>query len=161
MKNKNGFTLLEVVISMGLLVILITATVHITRYTMVTNARLLAQSELFHQATVAMEFISAHIDSAYAIRPSHDSIRIRRMEHFPNRIDIQENNIFFSSSNNRLNFSGAGNEFARYIQYFVISKSNYLLYITIVTTDRIENNSSIIEPITLNRAFDISNKNFF
>ena len=152
-KLNQGFTLLEVVISMGLLTIVITITIAIIRHNMATNNILLARSELFHQASMAMEFISANVDSAYYINFNNTSINIRRRPNY-------NNTIFFLSTTNRLYFSGAGNEFARYIQSFIASPNdtNTLLYVHIVTKDHISNNPAIVNPIAVSRVFDISGR---
>ena len=158
-KDKAGYTLLEVTISFGLLLILITLSAGLSRYFLQASETIQVRAELFHQASVSMEFIAAHVDTAYRFS-SIDNHTI----HFDRRRangTIDSTHIQFSPHTDfsgRLYIGGLGNEVSRYLQMFSFEEDNGLLYVNLTTTKTITGSTTVVEPVQLTRVFDISTK---
>ena len=155
MKRTKGYTLLEVSISFGLLLVLITAMAGISRHVLQVSERVRVQSELFHQASVSMEFIAAQIESAQGLRV--DSTHLADV-----RITVErgadESHLLFRNSTNRLYFGGFGNEVSRYIAQFCVEAKDGLLTVELTTRGAIDSSATVAEPVRLSRVFDISTK---
>ena len=159
MKRTKGYTLLEMTVSFGLMLVLITAMAGISRHVLQVSERVQVQSELFHQASVSMEFIAAQIESAQRVRldrppmtPPIADVRITVER------DGDASHLLFRNSTQRLYFGGFGNEVSRYIARFYAEAKDGLLTVSLTTTDTITTSPRAVEAISLARVFDISTK---
>ena len=170
----KGFTLLELTIAMAVTTILLAGAINLSSYVSTANARATTRQELFHHATISMEFLTRHISEAQGIRlltESNDTLR--QIDMFINRHTPQAHQrvINFRPAtypHNRLMFGGHGvaqgtQEVARYIANVEIVHNSYtnLLYITITTETSISRFDIEIEPIVLYRVVDIRYKTVF
>ena len=60
--SNNGFTILEITISMAATLLLIISATNFTSYVTNVKARSFTRQELFHNASIAMEFLISHIN---------------------------------------------------------------------------------------------------
>lgn len=158
--EHTGYTLLEVTISFGLLLLLITLTLGMSRYVTNANERARVQAELFHQATVSMEFIAAHVDTAYRLEPI-DAYPLPRGLFFQRRAldgKLDTTQILFRETTGRLYLGGFGNEISRYLHDFQLEVRDGLLFVHLTTMGTITHSPVRVAPIQLSRVFDISTK---
>lgn len=169
--SNNGFTILEITISMAATLLLIISATNFTSYVTNVKARSFTRQELFHNASIAMEFLISHINEAYAIRLDTQSDNTLNSIHLFVSQGVQnyhERVISFrpiAEPQNRLMFGGryvaqVTQEVARYISNVQVIHNYYygILYITITTEAEISNYISKIYPITLRRIIDIIGK---
>lgn len=167
----KGFTLLELTIAMAAMSILILGAVNLTSYVSMMNARATTRLELFHHATISMEFLTRHISEAQAIYLNTDNNNtLNRIDLFINLHTDQPHQRILNFRpvtypHNRLMFGGhtyamGTQEVARYISNVEIIHNTYtrLFYITITTETSISSSGAEIEPILLYRAIDIRHK---
>jgi len=161
-KNKKGFTLLEIVISMGISSILILSTIRIVIHISNINNKNLVYSELIHQSTIAMEFLGTQINIAnnIVINTNQDNRLVSMTMDTP--ISSGGTHIIrFGQSILTQNMLMFGNqEFARYIEnmQIVYDKNTNLLYVTIITQNKISTNNIEVNPIILYRVFNAEGK---
>jgi len=125
MKNKKGYTLLEVTIALALWLILSMAVFFIWRYTADASTRLIARQNAFENARSAMDAMLMNIQISDQIciitYPSH-ILREMQMPGYDNWGNHRPYTFYFTGTtpanpnrHHRVEFSGPGNEVARYI----------------------------------------------
>ena len=169
--KKNGFTLLELTIAMTLTSVMLVGAINLTAHVARVNARVTTRQELFHHATISMEFLTVHINEAMAINLVTESNNtLDHIEFFNEHVlDENQNRIInyrpITYPNNRLMFGGnrtapGTQEIARYIANVEVSHNTneQLLFITITTEPSITRFDILIEPIVLRTAINVQHK---
>ncbi|MCL1997036.1 MAG: prepilin-type N-terminal cleavage/methylation domain-containing protein [Defluviitaleaceae bacterium] len=169
--RTKGFTLLELTIAMAVTTILLLGAINLSTYVATANARATVRQELFHHATISMEFLTTHISEAQSIDlQTENNGTLQRIDMFINRNTPQAHQRVINfrpvtPPNNRLMFGGQGvglgtQEVARYIaDVEIIHDTNtQLLHITVTTEASIGRFAVEVEPVVLYRAIDVRYK---
>lgn len=167
MKKKKccGFTLLEVIISMGATILIIFSATNILSYVSTNNARSIAKQELFFHANIAMDFIETHINEAHRINiitePNNTLTRMYLQNEQIRTISFRP----ITPPTNRIMFGGivygfGHQEISRYISDITVYKSliTKTLHVTITTESEISNINAKVPQIIIYRVFDIRGK---
>ena len=168
-KSNGGFTLLELVIALGLWTILLSGVIGVVWHTNHSAALLANRQNVIENARVALDTLSVNLQMSEEIfLDTHPSGRLRFLRTYqasPDRCPalVHENcnplncigglrrhgfEFRFNPSNGRLNFGG-NNELASHLSDVKLKQVNDFIHITIITDDVFS------KPITLYTVVDM------
>jgi len=126
---KRGYTLLEVVIALGIWMVLVTSVLSVWHYTALTTGRIITRQNAFENARIAMDMMLANIQYADEVfiqtvmyKGDPNTLDTMRVSPTPGHFTFAFINTTHLNEerHNRLEFSGGGNEVARFLARVVV-----------------------------------------
>lgn len=158
----KGYTLLELVIAVGISVVVLTSAVNVFGHFAISNQRIAVNQELFYNGVIAMEFITSHVNEAVAVRKNTSfSTLTTALELVVGEGTTNERTIGHHIDNwLAFGSSGGWQQAARYIAQvnFYIDHSLEVLRIEIITADTISGTDIYVEPLVFFRVIDLRYK---
>jgi Tfp pilus assembly major pilin PilA len=167
MKNANGFTLIEAVVSLAAFLIVTLAAINLNAYAATTVERIQVRAELLENARIAIDMMSTHLKAAerVSIVDGRRGIfeMVTRIRAAGGAIDerVFTYNFTAPSTNEahyqRINFGRNYSELASYIAWVAVRLDGDIVTLTVETTDSIRGSSITVEPVRLTTKIKIYN----
>jgi len=170
--NEKGFTLLETLIALSLMMLVTLSATNILNFASMSNSRAIVNHELFENARITIDFMTEHIRRAEEINLNTDekntmkSMELTYRSVSSNGSVSWETNRFSYDKNlsagapryNRVEFGG--NELSSYIADIKITVENEILQIVLITDSNLnmQDDIEVIKPITLKTKIDVRYK---
>jgi len=165
MKNSNGFTLMEAVISLAAFMIVTLAAINLNAYATVTVERIQVRAELLENARIAMDMMTTYLKAAEGGTIVSGRLGVFRMTLSGVRGAVNNPEFIHNSTANpsqtgeyrRLNFGG--NELASYIVRVTANlDEDNILTLTVITADGIRGSGITVEPVRLTSKIKLYNR---